>query len=58
MHVISGRRELLQPFQSFGFTPGLRPPRGPAAARMDQFRDLFLDAFSHPAGSPGAQAAS
>ncbi len=58
MHIISGSRALLEPFLRFGFTPGLRPPRGPAVARMDQFRDMFLAAFSRPAGTPTAHARS
>jgi len=58
MHVISGARALLEPFLSFGFTPGMRPRRGSAVARMDQFRDLFLRAFSEPAGTPTAHASS
>ncbi len=54
MHVISGSQALLQPFLAFGFTPGMRPQRGPPVARMDQFRDMFLGAFSHPNAPPGA----
>ncbi len=58
MHVISGSRTLLEPFLAFGFTPGMRPRRGPPAARMDQFRDLFLGAFSAPDGTSSVPAAS
>jgi hypothetical protein len=58
MHVISGSRALLEPFLRFGFTPGMRPRGGPAVARMDQFRDMFLSAFNRPAGTPTARAAS
>jgi hypothetical protein len=58
MHVISGARALLEPFLGFGFAPGMRPRRGPAVARMDQFRDMFLGAFSQPPGTPTAHAAS
>ncbi len=54
MHVISGSRALLEPFLAFGFTPGMRPRRGPPAARMDEFRDLFLGVFSHPDAAPAA----
>ncbi len=58
MHVISGAPGLLEPFLRFGFTPGMRPRHGPAVARMDQFRDMFLGAFSQPDGAPTARAAS
>jgi hypothetical protein len=58
MHVISGSPALLEPFLRFGFTPGMRPQHGPAVARMDQFRDMFLNAFSHPLGTPTAHAGS
>jgi hypothetical protein len=58
MHVISGSRALLEPFLRFGFTPGMRPAGGPAVARMDQFRDMFLGAFSRPAAAPTARAQS
>jgi hypothetical protein len=54
MHVISGSRALLEPFLRFGFAPGMRPQRRPAVARMDQFRDMFLGAFSRPIGAPSA----
>ena len=54
MHVISGSQALLEPFLAFGFTPGMRPQRGPPVARMDQFRDMFLGAFSEPDRAPGA----
>jgi hypothetical protein len=58
MHVISGSPALLEPFLRFGFTPGMRPQGGPAVARMDRFRDMFLGAFSHPLGTPTAHAGS
>jgi hypothetical protein len=58
MHVISGSRALLEPFLRFGFTPGMRPQRRPAVARMDQFRDMFFGAFSDPVGTPAAHAGS
>jgi len=46
MHVISGDPALLEPFLEWGFVPGVLPPPGPAAARMDQFREWFVRAFS------------
>jgi hypothetical protein len=52
MHVIGGAPELLEPFLRSGFTPGMRPRRGPAVVRMDQFRDLLLGAFSQPPEDP------
>ena len=58
MHVISGSQALLEPFLAFGFTPGMRPQRGPAVARMDRFRDMFLGAFSEPAGAPKSKSPS
>ena len=58
MHVISGAPALLEPFLRSGFTTGMRPGRGPAIARMDQFRDLFLGAFSRPEGTPTAHVGS
>jgi hypothetical protein len=49
IHVISGDARLLAPFQSWGFTPGLRPSPDLPPKRMDAFRDFFLDAFSSAA---------
>ena len=46
IHVISGDPDLLAPFVAWGFTPGMRPPAGAPARRMDAFRDFFLGAFS------------
>jgi hypothetical protein len=52
IHVISGDQGLLAPFVAWGFTPGMRPPAGAPARRMDAFRDFFLDAFSAPPLDP------
>jgi len=48
IHVISGDPALLEPFEAWGFTPGMRPPVGGDPKRMDAFRDFFLEAFSEP----------
>ncbi|HUG93254.1 MAG TPA: hypothetical protein VML55_20600, partial [Planctomycetaceae bacterium] len=50
IHVISGDARLLAPFQSWGFTPGMRPSPDLRPKRMDTVRDFFLDAFSSTAG--------
>jgi hypothetical protein len=52
MHVISGDARLLAPFEAWGFTRGMRPPRELRPRRMDEFRDFFLEAFS--TGAEGA----
>lgn len=46
VHVISGDRSLLEPFEAWGFVAGARPPRGEPVRRMDAFRPWFLAAFS------------
>ena len=58
IHVISGDPDLLAPFAAWGFTPGMRPPAGAPAKRMDAFRDFFLEAFSAPPVDPVAAAAA
>jgi Sulfatase len=58
IHVISGDPDLLVPFAAWGFTPGMRPPAGAPAKRMDAFRDFFLDAFSAPPVDPVAASAA
>jgi hypothetical protein len=58
IHVISGDPELLTPFEAWGFTPGMRPPAGAPAQRMDAFRDFFLEAFSAPPVDPVAASAA
>jgi hypothetical protein len=57
VHVISARRELVEPFLAWGFRPGAWPPPegshpegGGADLRMDRFRPWFVEAFSAPAG--------
>jgi hypothetical protein len=59
IHVISGDPALLEPFEAWGFTPGMRPAANAPAKPMDAFRDFFLEAFSEPedatiAASPDA----
>jgi hypothetical protein len=56
IHVISGDPDLLAPFLAWGFSPGMRPPSGTPAKRMDEFRDFFLEAFSAPQPDPVAAA--
>ena len=46
VHVISGDRSLLEPFEAWGFVAGARPPRDGPVRRMDAFRSWFLEAFS------------
>lgn len=46
VHVISGDRALLEPFEAWGFAAGARPPRDGPVRRMDAFRPWFLEAFS------------
>jgi Sulfatase len=46
IHVISGDPDLLAPFLAWGFGPGMRPPAGAPARRMDEFRDFFITAFT------------
>ncbi len=52
MHVISGDPELLEPFLARGFSAGMRPAPDQPAARMDGFRDWFLEAFSRDGEVP------
>ena len=52
IHVISGDPDLLAPLIAWGFTPGMRPPAGAPARRMDAFRDFFVEAFSAPPVEP------
>ncbi len=47
MHVIAGNPQLLEPFKDWGFVPGMRPNEQASVRRMDEFRDWFLDAYSH-----------
>jgi hypothetical protein len=58
IHVISGPAQLLEPFLAWGLRPGMVPAPDQPVRRMDQFRDWFLGAFSRPAGTPTAHAAS
>jgi hypothetical protein len=46
IHVFSGDARLLAPFETWGFTRGMRPSRDVRPRRMDEFRDFFLEAFS------------
>jgi hypothetical protein len=57
MHVISGATELLEPFLDWGFAPGMLPPNGGEAKRMDAFRDWFFTAFSGRDDAGGVAAA-
>jgi phosphatidylglycerophosphate synthase len=45
IHIISGDPTLLEPFKRWGLVPGMRPPAGLSARRMDTFRNFFLEAF-------------
>jgi hypothetical protein len=58
IHVISRDSDLLAPFLAWGFGPGMRPPAGAPARRMDEFRDFFLAAFSGPPPAPLAASAT
>jgi hypothetical protein len=46
VHVITAEPALLAPFLDWGFLPGALPPPGPAPARMDGFRERFVQGFS------------
>jgi hypothetical protein len=46
VHVIARDPSLLQPFLQWGFQAGPLPAEGPPVARMDQFRDWFVQAYS------------
>jgi hypothetical protein len=58
IHVISRDSDLLAPFLAWGFGPGMRPPAGAPAERMEEFRDFFLAAFSGPPPEPLAASAT
>jgi hypothetical protein len=45
-HVIARDPASLEPFLRWGFSPGVRPPAGPAPRRMDEFRAWFVSAYS------------
>jgi hypothetical protein len=46
VHVISRRRELVEPFLARGYRPGLRPSLSGARAGMETFLSSFLRDFS------------
>ncbi|MBT8371590.1 MAG: sulfatase-like hydrolase/transferase [Deltaproteobacteria bacterium] len=50
VHVISRNRDLLQPFRSRGYTPGLIPSQPPPHRGMETFLYDFLSDFSTPMG--------
>lgn len=52
VHVITGDAELLQPFLDWGFRPGTFPDPAREPARMAEFRDWFVRAFSVPEHAP------
>ena len=48
VHVIARDPAVLDPFLRWGFTPGVLPPTDGDVARMDAFRDWFVNAYSTP----------
>jgi hypothetical protein len=46
VHVLSADPALVRPFLDWGFVPGAVPDPARPAARMDAFRDWFIEAFS------------
>lgn len=46
VHVVTSERALLDPFLEWGFRPGGLPAPEPSTARMDDFREWFVLAFS------------
>lgn len=46
VHVITHDAALLEPFLEWGFTPGMLPNPEGSPARMDEFREWFVRAFS------------
>jgi len=51
VHVITTERALLDPFLEWGFRPGAFPAPEPSTARMDEFREWFVLAFSRASGA-------
>lgn len=51
IHVISGDPDLLEPFESWGFTPGMIPARSAAEYSMTAFRPFLIQAFSGPSAA-------
>jgi len=48
IHIISGDPTLLEPFEAWGFTPGMRPTDASAEYPMTAFRPFFIQTFSGP----------
>ncbi len=46
VHVIASDPAVLAPFLRWGFAPGVLPPTDGDVARMDAFRDWFVNAYS------------
>jgi hypothetical protein len=52
IHVMSRRRELVEPFVRRGYTPGMRPKAFPPYVGMDRFLHDFLRDFSREVAEP------
>ncbi len=52
VHVIADDPSLLQPFERWGFTPGMLPAPEAAVHRMDEVRDFLRAAYGGPGTRP------
>jgi hypothetical protein len=51
IHVLSRRRDLLEPFEKRGYRAGMWPRQNPPYTPMQQFLQAFLSDFSEPQGA-------